>query len=198
MNRAGLPLRVAGIFQPARLRGRRDLFLVRHVFYVDAAGLDAFFEGKRQLQHPMAVGRADLFDVQELRKGKRLFVSRCGSVAGYRLISTNGHGVTCGIQVHVSRIDAGKGHVNTPPVVGGGHLEGWRVASSRTTWKLIPELIEDALNLPFESEKIVDRVTGHSKHGQLPPLSCSLIDLNHAFLHVKYGACNGLNISSSL
>src|SRR5688500_16694930 len=172
--------------QPARcLRGRRDLFLVCDAFDLDAPWFDAVSERKRQLQHPVAIGRADLFDVQELRNRKRLFVSRCNSVFGDRLLSANSQGMTCHIEVDVSRVDAGQGHVNTPPIVGSGRLEGRRLASCGTTWKLIPELVEDVLELPLENEEIVDCVpTGQSKHG-LYLLSHALDRFSHAWVHVK-------------
>ena len=104
----------------------------------------------------MTVGSSDLFDVQELRDGKRLFVLHCGGIVGCRLVGANGHGVARRIQADVARVDAGKRYVNTPPIVRRGHLEGWRIAGSGANWKLVPELIEDAFELALESKEIID------------------------------------------
>ncbi|HET9191859.1 MAG TPA: hypothetical protein VFO21_03210 [Vicinamibacterales bacterium] len=61
------------------------------------------------------------------------------------------------------------------------------MASSGANWELVPKLVEDALELPLEGEEIVNGVpTGHAKHGQLPPLSCFQIDLDHAWIYVKH------------
>jgi hypothetical protein len=60
------------------------------------------------------------------------------------------------------------------------------MAGGGANGKLVPKLIENALKLALKSEEIIDRVpTGHSKHGQLPPLTCSGKYLDHAFIYVK-------------
>ena len=54
--------------------------LLRLSLNLNAARLHAFFEGHRQPQHPVPVGRSKFVEVEELRDGKRLFVAR--AVAG--------------------------------------------------------------------------------------------------------------------